>query len=66
MGRMIDGVWVGAEEEMRKFEQETWGTNDMGEIREAIRSEAWQDAQDRLTGMGPEQADWEGDGDDDD
>ena len=61
MGRMIDGVWVGADEEMRRFEIETWGTNDMLVIKEAVIAEAWRDAHDRLTGMEEEQADWESD-----
>jgi hypothetical protein len=46
---------------LEQFEREEWGTNDMGEIQEAIQKEEWSKAQKRMTGMEEEQADWEAD-----
>lgn len=44
---------------LEEFEQEQWGTNDLGEILEAVRQENYQERQAALTGMDGEQADWE-------
>ena len=51
----------GLERFLQKFELDEFGTNDMGEIQEVIREREWSDAQERMTGMAEEQADWEED-----
>lgn len=48
------------EEELRQFELEEWGTNDLGEIVRKIHERKWEKSQARMTGMAEEQADWEG------
>lgn len=53
--------WFSMEDELRAFELEEWGTNRMSEIREKIVEREWSDAQDRMTGMAEEQADWDAD-----
>lgn len=44
---------------MERFEREEFGTNDFPEIIEVIRERDWIDAQERMTGMEEEQAEWE-------
>lgn len=51
-------------EQLEAFEREEWGTHDMAEIKEKIHEKNWSDAEERMTGMAEEQAEWEG-GDDD-
>ena len=51
--------WFSLEEELRAFELEEWGTNRMPEIQQKIQKSNWQKAQDTLTGMDEEQAEWE-------
>lgn len=53
--------WFSLEEELRAFELEEWGTNRMPEIQQQIQKSNWQKAQDALTGMDEEQADWDAD-----
>jgi hypothetical protein len=54
----------GLEKDLQEFEREEFGTNDFPEIIETIKRREWADAQDRMTGMDAEQADWE-EGEDD-
>jgi hypothetical protein len=51
----------GLERMLQQFEREEFGTNDFPKIIEVIKEREWSDAQDRLTGMDAEQADWESD-----
>lgn len=59
MGRVRDGRWISADEELAEFNRQEFGTDDYAEIREVIRSREWQARQDNLTGMEKEQAEWE-------
>lgn len=52
------------EENLQEFEREQWGTNDMPTIIRAIKEGELRAAQERMTGMAEEQADWEEGGDD--
>lgn len=54
--------WIyGMERELQRFEQEEFGTNDWGEIVDRVTADEWRKAQERMTGMEEEQADWESD-----
>jgi hypothetical protein len=46
---------------LARFEQEEWGTNDWGEIKEKIITAEQRKREEALTGMAEEQADWEAD-----
>ena len=56
--------WRSMEENLQEFEREQWGTNDMPTIIRAIKEGELRAAQERMTGMAEEQADWEEGGDD--
>lgn len=51
---------MGLERYPRCFERREWGTNNWDEIQEKIREQNWRDAQEQMTGMPEEQAEWEG------
>ena len=56
-----DRFYGSMEKMMQRFEREEWGTNDWPTIQEKIRETEWKRAQDALTGMEEEQADWDAD-----
>lgn len=49
----------GLERLLLEFEQKEFGTNDFSQIIEIIQEREWTEAQDRMTGMEEEQAEWE-------
>jgi hypothetical protein len=53
--------WEGLERDLQEFERQEWGTNDWGNIKEAILEGESAEAQRRMTGMPEEQSDWEED-----
>lgn len=44
---------------LQQFELEEYGTTDWGEIQAVLQERTWKAAQDRMTGMEDEQAEWE-------
>lgn len=49
----------GLERYLQEFERDEFGTNDWENMKEIIRERNWQAAQDNMTGMDEEQADWD-------